>query len=96
MACHEWPALRPPPRRPPREKGEIKMQDPWEGRNAGMRCKSCVFFCPKGTFANEAKGAFGRCRRNAPTLKGFVPVWGMDWCGEHRLDENKLENTEQR
>lgn len=35
------------------------------------------------------KKLFGRCRRNAPTMKGF-PVYGDDWCGEHRLDENKI------
>ena len=64
--------------------------DPWAGRIIGMRCASCVFFVPKGDHVDETKGPFGRCRRNAPTMKGFPVVWGMDWCGEHRLDENKI------
>lgn len=64
--------------------------DPWAGRSKGMRCLSCVFFVPKGNKIDETRGTFGRCRRNAPTMKGFVPVWGMDWCGEHRLDEEKI------
>ena len=65
-------------------------RDPWANRNKGMRCETCIFFCPKGETKDPLKGRFGRCRRNAPTMKGFPIVWGMDWCGEHRLDENKL------
>jgi hypothetical protein len=66
------------------------VSDPWAGRSEGMRCKTCISFVPKGNVVDEAKGAFGRCRAHAPTMRGFVPVWGMDWCGEHRIDENKL------
>lgn len=32
---------------------------------------------------------FGRCRRHAPTLNGFPAVYGTDWCGDHKLDEEK-------
>jgi len=38
----------------------------------------------------DPRGHIGRCRRSAPTMKGFPIVFEMDWCGEHRLDENKL------
>ena len=71
---------------------EKEIRDPWVGRVQGMRCATCVSFCPKGEnpLVNKEKGVFGRCRRNAPTMKGFPIVWGMDWCGEHRLDENKI------
>jgi hypothetical protein len=34
---------------------------------------------------------FGRCRRHAPTLNGYPAVFDHDWCGDHKLDENKLE-----
>jgi len=33
----------------------------------------------------------GRCRANPPTAtRGFPVVFEDDWCGGHRLDENKL------
>lgn len=32
----------------------------------------------------------GRCRRNAPTIKGWPAVFLEDWCGEHKIDENKI------
>lgn len=33
----------------------------------------------------------GRCRRHAPTLGGWPAVWSDDWCGDHKLDENKVD-----
>jgi hypothetical protein len=32
----------------------------------------------------------GRCRRHAPTMGGYPVVFTTDWCGDHRLDENKV------
>ncbi len=32
----------------------------------------------------------GRCRRHAPTINGYPVVYIIDWCGDHRLDENKI------
>ncbi|MCL1940730.1 MAG: hypothetical protein FWG09_02215 [Synergistaceae bacterium] len=66
------------------------MNDPWAGRSEGMRCKTCIFFVQKGDKEFGEKGSFGRCRRNSPTMKGYPVVFGMDWCGEHKLDENKI------
>ena len=72
-------------------------KDPWANRNKGMICETCVYFVEKksdptigGNDPMNVKPIFGRCRRNAPTMKGFVPVYGNDWCGDHRLDENKI------
>lgn len=59
-------------------------RDPWANRSEGMRCKTCMWFCPKG------EGSFGRCRRHAPTMSGFPAVFTHDWCGDHKLDEAKL------
>lgn len=48
----------------------------------------------------ESVGAFpevapsydlGRCRRHAPTMSGWPSMFANDWCGDHRLDENKLD-----
>ena len=54
--------------------------DPWRGRYAGMRCRTCIYYVPKSP-------EVGRCRRNAPTIKGYPVSLPSDWCGEHRLDE---------
>ena len=33
---------------------------------------------------------FGRCRRHAPSMNGYPAVFATDWCGDHKLDENKI------
>ena len=35
-------------------------------------------------------GKVGRCRCHAPTMRGFPVVWSQDWCGDHKLDENRI------
>jgi hypothetical protein len=37
-----------------------------------------------------ANGFLGRCRRRAPTMSGYPAVFETDWCGDHKLDENKI------
>lgn len=71
--------------------------DPWKHRAIGMRCHSCMWFVVKAQQpdtpqppSNSANGSLGRCRRHAPSATGFVPVFERDWCGDHRLDENKV------
>ena len=59
------------------------MEDPWKHRSKGMRCKTCMFFVHKGI----PGGNIGRCRRHAPTMKGYPVVFETDWCGDHKLDE---------
>jgi Pyruvate/2-oxoacid:ferredoxin oxidoreductase delta subunit len=63
--------------------------DPWVHRSEGMRCKTCIWFVPKQA---EAKIGYdlGRCRRHAPTMGGYPVVYQTDWCGDHRIDENKI------
>jgi hypothetical protein len=34
-------------------------------------------------------GNIGRCRKHAPTMSGYPAVYMNDWCGDHKLDENK-------
>lgn len=58
--------------------------DPWQRRSEGMRCRTCISFCRK-------QGPVGRCRRHAPTNRGFPVVFESDWCGDHRLDEDSLK-----
>jgi hypothetical protein len=64
--------------------------DNWAHRSEGMRCSTCMWYAPK----NPAGGKFserilGRCRRHAPTMNGWPVMFERDWCGDHKLDENK-------
>ena len=59
--------------------------DPWKHRSTGMRCSTCMWFVEKGT------GDVGRCRRHAPTMNGYPVVFENDWCGDHKLDETKVQ-----
>jgi len=58
-------------------------KDPWKHRSQGMRCSTCMWFAPKSE-------AIGRCRRHAPTMNGYPAVYTTDWCGDHKVDEEKL------
>ena len=64
------------------------MKDNWIHQSANMLCKTCMYYMPK---ANEI---VGRCRRNAPTMKGWPVMFPTDWCGEHKLDETKIGKGE--
>jgi hypothetical protein len=48
-----------------------------------------MWFVPKQP---DAKLGYdlGRCRRHAPTIDGYPVVFVTDWCGDHRVDENKV------
>ena len=48
---------------------------------------TCMFYVPK---ESNSKIEIGRCRRHSPTLGGFPAVFPYDWCGDHKLDEEKL------
>lgn len=62
--------------------------DPWVHRSKGMTCTTCMWFVEKT--ANDGTVKLGRCRKNAPTMNGYPVVFPTDWCGQHKLDENKL------
>jgi hypothetical protein len=75
---------------------EDKPADPWIHRSQGMRCKTCIWFVPKVTIMKGTIDTpnpiyhLGRCRRHAPTMNGYPVVFVNDWCGDHRIDENKV------
>jgi len=51
-----------------------------------------MWFSPKA-HANMQEGELykiGRCRRHAPSMNGYPVVFVSDWCGDHRIDENKF------
>ena len=71
-------------------------EDPWKHRSSRMRCSSCMWFVRKEITTSQVtatevdpSGSLGRCRRHAPTMNGFPAVFESDWCGDHKLDENK-------
>ncbi len=64
-------------------------RDPWHDRDKGMLCRTCRFYVKKGARDDTTK-EIGRCRRYAPVMAGFPVVFPHDWCGEHKLDENRV------
>lgn len=72
--------------------------DNWKHRSEGMKCYSCMWFVRKPIPENDKmdgdthsrRGELGRCRRHAPTMSGFPVVFQDDWCGDHKLNEEKI------
>lgn len=77
----------------PHKESSLPAQDPLAHRATHMRCKTCMWFVLKdfsNALLDRPNGNLGRCRRHAPGANGFVPVFELDWCGDHRLDESKV------
>ena len=65
--------------------------DPWEHRSMRMSCRTCMWYLPKKKAPRSRNTApIGRCRRHAPTMNGYPVVFETDWCGDHKLDEDKI------
>ena len=67
--------------------------DPWKHRGTQMRCHTCMWFVMKAVDPGPRvtlPEPIGRCRRRAPTHDGYPVVFQTDWCGDHKLDQNKL------
>ena len=60
------------------------IKDNWIHKSDEMLCKTCMYFCNY------------RCRRNAPTIKGFPAIYRSDWCGDHKLDKNTMVELEKK
>lgn len=78
--CDDGPNCKPDP---------FNIKDPWAHRSLGMRCATCMWFVAKG-LPYLGKAQMGRCRRHAPTMNGYPVVFANDWCGDHKLDEEKI------
>ena len=67
--------------------------DNWIHRSRGMKCQTCIWYMPKAIFDDETDKpmqTIGRCRKKAPTMDGWPVMFPTDWCGDHKLDENKV------
>ena len=64
-------------------------KDNWEHRSMGMKCRTCMWFVLKKQDEGNIRGGIGRCRRHSPTMNGYPVVYEGDWCGDHKIDENK-------
>ena len=75
----------------PDEKRKLIGLDPWKHRSKFMRCQTCMWFVLKVpvTTSPEQGTRIGRCRKHAPTMEGYPVVFESDWCGAHKLDEEK-------
>ena len=67
-------------------------KDPWEGRNKYRRCQKCMHYVPKlPTDTTRNYTMIGRCRRHAPVCQeGYPVVYPTDFCGDFRMDEDKV------
>ena len=76
------------------ERSLFKKMDNWKHRSANMKCHTCMWFVAKVIKLNgeseDRDTVAGRCRRHAPTMNGYPVVFPTDWCGDHKLDENKV------
>lgn len=70
------------------------MKDNWAHRAVNMRCRTCMWHATK--VATFTKGTIGRCRRHAPTMSGWPVVYDGDWCGDHKIDEDKIAETQKQ
>lgn len=73
---------------------EKMMEDNWKGRDVNMTCSTCRFYVKKASSNGSNLKEIGRCRRHAPTMTGFPVMFLTDWCGDHKIDENKVEKNE--
>lgn len=66
--------------------------DNWANRRKGRCCKKCIHFAEKPAPEDERTHAIvGRCRRRAPVTEiGWPVVYADDWCGEFKLNEEKV------
>ena len=66
-------------------------EDPWKHRANNMKCRTCMWFVLKSTNTPRVgSDTLGRCRRHSPTISGFPAIFMHDWCGDHKVDENKI------
>ena len=64
-------------------------EDNWIHRSTNMQCGTCMWYLSKKT--GDKYSRVGRCRRHAPTMNGFPVVFDTDWCGDHKVDETKVQ-----
>ena len=66
------------------------VDDNWKHRSQRMGCNTCMWYVPKLP-TTPTPTLIGRCRRYAPSHVsiGWPVVFPGDWCGEHKLDEEK-------
>ena len=66
-------------------------EDNWKHKSLSMTCTTCMWFVEKAKIGNDVTTkALGRCRRHSPTLGGWPALWSNDWCGDHKIDEEKI------
>lgn len=69
------------------------LEDMWKHRSTEMSCEKCMYFVRKVVKMpnGEKSSNLGRCRRHSPSVsQGWPAIFSSDWCGDHKLDENKI------
>lgn len=67
-------------------------EDNWVHRSERMSCATCMWYVQKAQSADNpvVAVAVGRCRKKSPSMDGWPVMFSSDWCGQHKLDENKV------
>ena len=63
----------------------VRNPDSGACRSVMTKCATCVWYAPTGSTQS-----IGRCRRHAPTMNGYPVVFFSDWCGDQKMDVEKL------
>ena len=61
----------------------MESEDNWKDVTQGMNCGTCFYYVNT------------RCRRHAPTMNGYPAVFKTDWCGDHKLSKQTINDLEQ-
>jgi len=72
------------------ENKDFEPNDNWLHRSKNMQCDTCMWYLEKEELGSSGciSDQIGRCRKHSPTLDGWPVMFGTDWCGDHKLDEN--------
>ncbi len=62
----------------------------FEGAISKAASSGCVVEIGTTEDFEKIEPKLGRCRRHAPTMNGYPVVFVNDWCGDHKVDENKV------
>jgi hypothetical protein len=66
---------------------KLQNKDNWKDKST-LVCKTCIYFV-------EKMCDVGRCRFNPPVVvNGWPVVMEDDWCGQHKLDVEKMKYVE--
>ncbi len=72
----------------------MNQEDPQEYRDKNMCCETCIWYAQEeptdGIRFFNWNTEYATCRFKSPVLGGWPVLYLGDWCGDHKLDEDKV------